>query len=161
VVATQLVPLNSLTGGAWVVVGLVDLGVILLLADVGVATWITAVAAGLLVGLVVLVTGLRAVRAAVAVATSAAGVSIASPATTFTVALFPVAIMVAMMLLVAVAAEPTWTVVVAAVFLGLGIAYLVLAWRARRVELAQGLIFIAPSNRLGLRRSPYALRLPR
>lgn len=160
-VAAQLVPLNALTGGAWVVVGLIDLGVILLLANLDVTAWVAALGAGLVIGLLVFMGSLRAIRAAAAVPTPAAGAPIASPASTFTVALFPVAIMVAMMLLVAVAAQPAWTVVVAAVFIGLGGAYLAIAWRARRLELAEGLIVIAPANRLGLRRAPYALKLPR
>ena len=161
VVAAPLAPLNTLTGGAGVAIGLIDRAVVLFGADLDVLAWGVALGVGALIGILFVIASLRAIRAAAAVATPAAGVPIASPAATFTVALFPVAIMVAMMLLVGLAARPAWTIVVAAIFLGLGGAYLIVAWRARRMELAEGLIVIAPSNRLGLRRAPYALRLPR
>lgn len=160
-VAAPLAPLNTLTGGAWVAVGVLDLAVVFYVADLDAATWGLALGAGLLLGLAILFAHVRAIHAAAAVPTPAAGAPIASPGATFTVALFPVAIMVAIMLLVGVAAQPAWTIVVAAVFMGLGGAYLAVAWRARRLELAEGLILIAPSNRLGFRRAPYALKLPR
>jgi hypothetical protein len=161
VVDTLLVPLNLVLGGAWVAIAILNLGAMALFSDVTSEAWLIAGLSALGVAALILLSAGSEVRGALAAPTPAAGVPIASPATTLTVALFPIAIMVAVMLLLAVAGQTLWSVVVAAMFLGCGAAYAAVGWWARRLELAEGLIVIVPANRLGLRRKPRALRLPR
>lgn len=158
---TLLVPLNLVLGGAWAAIAILNLGAMALFSAPSSQDWLIAALAGIGVAVVVLLSAGSEVRGAVAAPTPAAGVPIASPASTLTVALFPIAIMVAVMLLLAVAGQTLWSVVVAALFLGFGAGYLAVSWWTRRLELAEGLIVVVPANRLGMRRKPRALRLPR
>ena len=161
--AHPLAILQTANGAVWVVLGGLNL---LALAGIGGAPlfgWWQALLIGAGVAIAIALASARAISGSLDRAEPAAGRLFAAPSQTVGRCIGPAAISVAILVVLGLVpgGEP-YRGLAAALFLGIGLAYLALALWVRRLEARRGVIITQPVNRWGMRAGDVqALRLPR
>ena len=160
---SQLALLQAFNGGAWALLGFLNVLALILVGGEPLFGWWQASGLAIVVALALGVVGVLAIHGALKRAEPAVGVLVAAPSQTVGRCLGPAGIAIVLLLVLALVpgGEP-YRGLAALMFLAIGASYLPIAVWVRRFEEMNGVIVGQPVNQYGMRTGPIrVLRLPR